>query len=99
MTESSNNFQAVIMNFMLSFMLQEHSSIQSPIIRVCHVVLLVDAFGIDVSDIYLVHDELDKVLGKCVIKEGGSARYVQTMDTSSIFFFCSGFSHHVWSPV
>ena len=38
-------------------------------------VILVDVFGIADADVYLVHDELDKVLGKCVIKEGGSARY------------------------
>ena len=44
------------------------------ITRVCFVIL-VDTFGIADSDIYLMHDELDKVLGKCVIKEGGSARY------------------------
>ena len=43
-------------------------------LSVCRVIL-VDTFGIADSDIYLVHDDLDKVLGKCVIKEGGSARY------------------------
>ena len=35
---------------------------------------LVETFGIADTDVYLVHDELDKVLGKWAMKEGGSAR-------------------------
>ncbi|KAI0242297.1 putative peptidyl-tRNA hydrolase [Lamellibrachia satsuma] len=51
----------------------------------------VETFGIMDADVYLVHDELDKVLGKCAIKEGGSARghngvksVIECLNTSDI---------------
>ena len=31
-------------------------------------------YGVRAEDIVLVHDELDKALGKTVFKDGGSAR-------------------------
>uniref|UniRef100_A0A8D2LSC2 peptidyl-tRNA hydrolase n=1 Tax=Varanus komodoensis TaxID=61221 RepID=A0A8D2LSC2_VARKO len=34
----------------------------------------VEAYGLDIENIYLVHDDLDKPLGKVALKLGGSAR-------------------------
>ncbi|KAK2176339.1 hypothetical protein NP493_668g01028, partial [Ridgeia piscesae] len=51
----------------------------------------VETFGIADADVYLVHDELDKVLGKWSMKEGGSARghngvksVIEHLNTSAI---------------
>ena len=38
-------------------------------------------YGVQPEDVLLVHDELDKPLGKMVIKHGGSARSVSAPDT------------------
>lgn len=35
---------------------------------------LAELFGLTAEEIYLVHDELDKPLGKLALKLGGSAR-------------------------
>lgn len=44
----------------------------------CHVIpfCLASKYGVRPEDILLVHDELDKPLGKVAIKHGGSARLV-----------------------
>lgn len=35
---------------------------------------LAELFGLTAEEVYLVHDELDKPLGKLALKLGGSAR-------------------------
>lgn len=44
----------------------------------CVSVSKAEIYNLHPEDIYLVHDDLDKALGKVAIKLGGSARYVLT---------------------
>lgn len=41
----------------------------------CISVSKAEIYSLGPEDIYLVHDDLDKALGKVAIKLGGSARY------------------------
>lgn len=35
-----------------------------------------ETYKLDIDDVYLVHDDLDKTFGKVSLKLGGSARYL-----------------------
>uniref|UniRef100_A0A8D2Q8N5 Peptidyl-tRNA hydrolase 1 homolog n=1 Tax=Varanus komodoensis TaxID=61221 RepID=A0A8D2Q8N5_VARKO len=48
----------------------------------------VEAYGLDIENIYLVHDDLDKPLGKVALKLGGSARYTILWREGLVFVRC-----------
>lgn len=48
----------------------EGSAVTRPSLPLCQAEL----FGLTAEEVYLVHDELDKPLGKLALKLGGSAR-------------------------